>query len=77
MWYSLCLGAVCGAVVFLWDLVDREVADVDVRRQLGLEGCTNFAKLVPDHAAEEWMSFDRRSTIVSSAVIAEPVFSIA
>jgi hypothetical protein len=74
---GLCLGAVCGAVVLLRNLVDWEVADVDVRRQLGLKWSTNLAKLVPDDASEERMSFDRRSTIVSPAIIAETVFGIA
>jgi hypothetical protein len=43
-WYCLGLGTVCSAVVLLWNFIDREVADVDVRRQLWFEWSTNLAK---------------------------------
>ncbi len=65
------------ASVLLWNLVDREIADICVRRELGLERSSNTTKLVPDDALEEWMLFDLRGTIMCTAFSTKPVVGIA
>jgi hypothetical protein len=66
----LCLRTMNSTVVFLWDLIDREVRHVDIGGQFGLERCTNASQLLPDHTSEEGVSFDRVRTIVDAAVFA-------
>jgi hypothetical protein len=75
-WYCLGLGTVCSTVILLWDFIDREVADVNVRRQLWLKRSTNFAKLVPDYSSEEGVPLDGRRTIMGSAIVAETILSV-
>lgn len=64
-------------VVFLWDLLDREITDIHVGRQLWFERRTNSAKLFPDNASEERMLFDRAGTVVSATVLAQTVLCVA
>ena len=70
------LSAVEGSVVLLWDLVNGEVAEIHVRGEPWLKGRTNVTELVPDHATEEWMFFDRGCAIVRAAILAESVVGI-
>lgn len=46
-------------IVLLRDLVDGEVADINVGRQSWFEWCSNLAQLIPDDSTEEWMLLDR------------------
>ena len=64
------------AVVLLRDLVNGEVADINVRRQLWLERCTNLAKLIPDDSSKEWMFLNRRGAIMSSAIVSKAIFGV-
>lgn len=76
-WYRLGLGTVCSAVILLRNFVDREVADIDIRRQFWFERSTDLAKIVPDYSSEEWVPLDGRRTIVRSTIITETVLSVA
>lgn len=56
--------AVSSRSILLWDLVDREVADIDVGRQLGFEWSANGAEVVPLDVVEEGMRFDSLSAVL-------------
>ena len=73
---GFCLGAVHGAVVLLRNFLDREVTHIDIRRQLWLEWSPNLAKFIPLNSSEEWVSLDRRGTVMSPTIIAQTVFGI-
>ena len=47
-------------MVYLIDLLRREVADIDVGREFGLEWRADLTKVVPEDALEESMGFDIR-----------------
>jgi hypothetical protein len=70
------MSSVHGAIVLLWNLVNREVADVNVGRQFRLERSSNLAKLIPDDATEEWMLLDLRCSVVGSSLLAEAVIGV-
>lgn len=55
---SLDLLAVSGRCILLGNLVNREVADIDVGRELGLEWSANGSKVVPLDAVEKGVRFD-------------------
>ena len=63
--------------IFLWDFINRKVADVDVGGQLWFERSSDFAKLIPNHTAEEWMSLDFIRSIMSTTFLTESVTGIA
>ena len=73
----LCLSTMESGIVFLWDLVDGEVAEIHVRCEPWLKGSTDVTQLFPDHATEEWMSLDRGCPVVRAAVLADSVIGIA
>lgn len=87
MFFPKCinLSSLLRARIVLWNLADREVADIGVGGKVGLEGCADFAKLVPGHATEEGVGFDLLGTVLTvlraEAVLyvtehtAEPMFS--
>ena len=54
--FGLC--SMHGTVVLLWDLIDREVANINVGRKFRLKRGPDLPKLLPNHAAEEWMLLD-------------------
>ena len=76
-WNSLCLALMNGSVVFLGDFVNWEIADIHIRRKLGLKWSSDATKLVPDDAFEEWMLLDLRSSIVCSTIFPKTVTCIA
>ena len=57
------LRTVLGRVVFLADLVDREVLYVDVGFEVRLEGRADGAKFVPFDAVEEGVGFDLLASV--------------
>jgi hypothetical protein len=57
-WDRLCLSLVCSGVVFLWNFIDWKIADINVRRKLRLEWCSDATKLVPYDPFEEWVLLD-------------------
>ena len=74
--YVLRLLPVCSAVVFLWDLFNREIADVDVRGKLGFKGCSDLAKLLPNYAGEERVLLNGTGPTMSSAIFAQSIIGI-
>jgi hypothetical protein len=71
------LRAMHSASVFLRDLIDREVARIHVRGELGLEGGADGSQLVPDDAAEEGVEFDFGRAVDVAAFFAEAVGCVA
>lgn len=65
-----------GTGVFLWDLVNGEVRDIDVRAESWLERSADFAKLVPDHSAEEGVILDLRGTTILATFATNTVFRV-
>lgn len=57
--------AVHGRGILLGDLVNREVAHIDIGRQLGLEGGTDAAKVVPLDVVEKGMALDFLGAILA------------
>lgn len=66
-----------GRCVFLWDFIDREIRDIDIRGETGFEGSTDSAKLFPDNTTEERVVLDLISTAVGTAFLANTVFCVA
>lgn len=56
-------------IVLLWNLIDGEVADVDVGRQLRLEWCSNLSELIPDDTPEERVFLDLRGSIMCASFL--------
>ena len=71
------LSTVLGAGVFLGNLVNGEVGNVDVRRETGFERGPDLAKLLPDDTAEEGMVLDLGGSAVLTTFLADTVFRIA
>jgi hypothetical protein len=72
----LSLSTMHSTIVFLWDLVDGEIGNIDSRAELGLKRCTNLAELIPDDTAEERMLLDAGCAVMSTAVFPEAVICI-
>lgn len=70
------LGTVDGTGVFLRNLVNGEVRNIDVRAKSRLERGTDAAKLIPDHSAEEWVVLDLCGTSVLAAIATNPVLRV-
>lgn len=66
-----------GTCIFLRDFIDGEIADINVRSQLGLEGRPYTTKLVPNDTMEERMSLNLTSTVMCTSFFAQPVVCIA
>lgn len=66
---SLRLSAKLGAGVGLGDFVDREVLCIDGRLELGLEGSTNAAQLIPGDATEEGVLLQLFGTTVATKTV--------
>lgn len=62
--------------VFLRNLVNGEVRNIDVRAKSRLERSTDAAKLIPDHSAEEWVVFDLCGTSVLAAITTNAVLRV-
>ena len=77
LWHSTCEGSVGRGCVFLWDLVDGEIGDIDVRGKAGFKWSTDSTQLFPDDTAEERMVFDLISATMGATVLANAVFCIA
>lgn len=65
-----------GTGVFLWNLVNGEVRDIDVRAESWLEWSTDVAKLLPDHSAEEGVVFNLRGTAILATFATNTVFRV-
>ena len=63
-------------VVLLRNLVDREVADINVGGQFRFKRCSNFPQLVPEDTTEERMFLDLRCSVVSSTFFAQSVIGV-
>lgn len=68
------LGAKEGTVVFLGNLIDGEVGDIDVGSESRLEGGTDSAQLFPYNTTEEGVVFDLRGTAMLSSFLTNTVF---
>ena len=75
--HVLSLSAKSRGVIGLVDLVGREVGDVDVGAESGLERSADAAQLVPDDTAEEAVLFDLVGTFHGSTGVAETVRGVA
>lgn len=65
-----------GTGVFLWNLVDGEVRDIDVRAESWLERSADVAKLVPDYSAEEGVVLNLRGTAILATFATNTVFRV-
>jgi hypothetical protein len=65
------------AGIFLRNLIDGEVRNVDVRAELRLEGSADITKLFPHHSTEKWVVLDLCGTTELAAFIADTVFRVA
>lgn len=74
--HELGMCSVHGAVVLLWDFIDREVADIDIGRQLRFEWCSDLPQLIPNDASEEWVFLDGRCPVVSTSFLAQTIGSV-
>lgn len=77
IWHGTCLSTVDSAGVFLRNLVDGEVRHIDVRAESGFEWCPDVTKMVPNHAAEEWVVFDLVCTSKVATLFANAMFRVA
>lgn len=75
--HSACDGTVSRRCVFLWDFINREIGDIDIRGEAGFERSTDSAKLFPDNSTEERMVLDLISAAMSTTLLANTVFRIA
>lgn len=62
--------------IFLRNLVDREVGDVDVGAQLGFKRSADIAQLIPNNPAEEGVGLDLGGTAMSTTLATDTVLSI-
>lgn len=65
-----------GTGVFLWNLVNGEVRNIDVRAKSRLKRSTDAAKLIPDHSTEEWVVLDLCGTSVLATIATNTVFRV-
>lgn len=72
--HSASLSAEESTVVFLRNLIDGEVGDINVRSESRLEGCTDSAQLFPYDTTEEGVIFNLGGTAVLSSFLANTVF---
>jgi hypothetical protein len=77
LWHGTGLSTVDSAGIFLRNLVDGEVRNVDVRAELGLEGSANITKLLPHHSPEERVVLDLCGTTELAAFVADTVLRVA
>lgn len=72
--HSASLGAEEGTVVFLGNLIDGEVGDINVGSESRLEGGTDSAQLFPYDTTEEGVVFNLGGTAVLSSFLTNTVF---
>lgn len=70
------LGAEEGAVIFLGNLIDGEVGDVNVGSEPRFEGGADSAQLLPYNATEEGMIFNLSGTTVLASFLTNAVFRV-
>jgi hypothetical protein len=75
-WESLGLSMMSSSIVFLWNLIDGEIADIYLRRKLRLERSSNTTKLVPNDTLEEGMFLDLRGTIMRTPLSSKPIIGV-
>jgi hypothetical protein len=68
---------VYSTVVFLRNLVDGEVGDVNIGGEFRLKGSADDTQLIPGDATEEGVTLDRRRTIVGTPVFTESIICVA
>lgn len=61
------------SIVLLWNLVDREIADIDIRREFGLKRSSDPTQLVPDDTLEKRMPLDLGSAIMCSTFLTQTI----
>ena len=76
VWHSTSLSTVNSTGIFLRDLVDWEVRNVNVGTKSGLEGSTNRPQLFPNNTSEEGMILDLSRSTMLAAVAADTVLRV-